>query len=196
MIEFVSWTAVVWVIATSIGLLLSRSWRLSLLLLAAQSLAVFWLVRLHWPLSMAAVKLITGWMAAAALGMTRTGLHHSQEASEQSWPEGGVFRGIAAAAVLVVTLSAVPVATAYFPGMQTPVMAGGLVLMGMGILHLGITAQPMRVTIGLLTVFSGFEIVYAALEGSILVAALLATIDLGVALVGAYLLTAAPTEAA
>jgi hypothetical protein len=68
--------------------------------------------------------------------------------------------------------------------------------MGMGILHLGITAQPMRVTIGLLTVFSGFEIVYAALEGSILVAALLATIDLGVALVGAYLLTAAPTEAA
>jgi hypothetical protein len=182
--------------ATTIGLLLSRSWRLSLLLLAVQSLAVFWMVRLHWPLSMAAVKLITGWMAATALGMTRTGMHNPDEPAEQSWPEGGAFRGIAAAAVLVVILSAVPAAVSLFPGIQAPVMAGGLIMIGLGLLHLGITAQPLRVTLGLLTVLAGFEVIYAALEGSILVAALLATIDLGIALVGAYLLTAAPAEAA
>ncbi|MGE5375620.1 MAG: hypothetical protein ACM3XO_11245, partial [Bacteroidota bacterium] len=63
-------------------------------------------------------------------------------------------------------------------------------LIGMGLLHLGITSYILRVVIGLMTVLSGFEILYAAVEGSILVAALLATINLGLALVGAYLLIA------
>ena len=45
-----------------------------------------------------------------------------------------------------------------------------------------------------MTVLSGFEILYAAVEGSILVAALLATINLGLALVGAYLLIAQHPE--
>jgi hypothetical protein len=47
-----------------------------------------------------------------------------------------------------------------------------------------------------MTVLSGFEILYSAVEGSILVAALLAVINLGLALVGAYLMIAenAPQE--
>ena len=44
--------------------------------------------------------------------------------------------------------------------------------------------------IGLLTFLSGFEILYAALENSVLVAGLLAAINLGLALVGAYLASA------
>jgi hypothetical protein len=46
------------------------------------------------------------------------------------------------------------------------------------------------VTIGLLTVLCGFEILYASIENSILVAALLSVINLGLALVGAYLINA------
>jgi len=46
------------------------------------------------------------------------------------------------------------------------------------------------VTIGLMTVLCGFEILYAAVESSILVAALLAVINLGLALVGSYLMIA------
>ena len=62
--------------------------------------------------------------------------------------------------------------------------------MGMGLLHLGLTNHPFRVTLGLLTVLSGFEILYAAVETSTLVAGLLAGINLGLALVCAYLLVA------
>jgi hypothetical protein len=48
---------------------------------------------------------------------------------------------------------------------------------------------------GLMTVLSGFEILYSTVESSVLVAALLAVINLGLALVGAYLLIAsAPQE--
>jgi hypothetical protein len=47
-----------------------------------------------------------------------------------------------------------------------------------------------------MTVLSAFEILYSTVEGSILVAALLAAINLGLALVGGYLLIAsnAPEE--
>jgi hypothetical protein len=56
------------------------------------------------------------------------------------------------------------------------------------------TAQPFRVILGLLTVLSGFEALYAALESSILVAAMLSVVNLGLALVGAYLLTVPKPE--
>ena len=68
-------------------------------------------------------------------------------------------------------------------------------LIGMGLLHLGISAQPLRIILGLLTVLSGFEIIYAALESSLLVAALLAVVELGLSLTGAYILTSFEPEA-
>ena len=63
-----------------------------------------------------------------------------------------------------------------------------MILIGIGLLHLGMTTHPMRVILGLLTVLSGFEILYASLEKLVLVAGLQAVITLGLALVGAYLL--------
>ncbi len=42
--------------------------------------------------------------------------------------------------------------------------------------------------IGLLTALSGFEILYAAVETSVMVAGLQAIVTLGLALIGAYLL--------
>jgi hypothetical protein len=45
-----------------------------------------------------------------------------------------------------------------------------------------------------MTALSGFEILYATVEGSVLVAGLLAIINLGLALVGSYLLVASNTE--
>jgi hypothetical protein len=67
--------------------------------------------------------------------------------------------------------------------------------MGVGLLHLGMTTRPFRVIIGLLTVLAGFEILYAAVESSVLVAGLLAAINLGLALLGSYFLSiAAPEE--
>jgi hypothetical protein len=52
----------------------------------------------------------------------------------------------------------------------------------------------MRVIVGLLTVLSGFEIIYAAIESSVLVTGLLAGVNLGLALVGAYLLISPKME--
>lgn len=182
------------VLVTSGGLLISRDWRLELGLLGLQYLGVFWLTSLHWPISMAAIKLVTGWMAIATLGITRLNVKEAEEGTKQLWPQGRLFRIFTAGIVTVIVITAAPSVEEIIPGIGLPVISGSLILMGLGMLHLGMTVQPFRVILGLLTVLSGFEALYAALESSILVAAMLSTVNLGLALVGAYLLTAHKPE--
>ncbi len=62
-------------------------------------------------------------------------------------------------------------------------------------LQLGFTSQSLNVALGLLTVLAGFEILYAAVEISALVAGLLAGVNLGIALIGAYLINLANLRA-
>jgi hypothetical protein len=190
----IAWVVVGSVLVTSAGLLVSRDWRLELGLLGLQYVGVFWLTNQHWPISMAAIKLVTGWMAIATLGITLLNLKETSDTGEQFWPQGRLFRLFAAGIVTVIVFTAAPRVEAIIPGIGLPVISGSLILMGLGVLHLGMTAQPIRVILGLLTILSGFEALYAALESSVLVAAMLSVVNLGLALVGAYLLTVPKTE--
>ena len=187
--DFILWIAVFILTGTSVGLLLSRDWRVSIGLLAVQYFGVFLVILAHWPLNMAAAKLITGWMACAMLGMTKSGMPR-YAASESAWPEGRPFRLFIAGLVILAVISIVPNLLAWLPGIGLPAAIAGLTLVGVGLVQLGITAQPLRVTIGLLTIFSGFEILYSSIETSILVAGMLSLTTLGLALVGAYLINA------
>ncbi len=194
MAAIIPWLPVALLLVTSIGLLLSRDWRWNLGLLAAQYVGMFLLLTQHWPLGLASVKLVTGWMASAALGVTRLGMPEREGRSESAWPQGRLFRLFAAAIVVVLVASTTPQVVEMIPGISRPVVAGSLLLAGMGLLHLGITAETLRVTLGLLTVLAGFETLYSTVETSILLTGLLAIVNLGLALVGSYLMTAAPTE--
>lgn len=191
-----AWIAVVTILITSIGLLLVRDWRWSIILLAVQYLGMFILTLQHWPLGMASVKVVAGWMSAATLGMTRSGMPSPDFDEQGFWPRGRLFRLFAAGMILLIVSAATPSVDTIMADAGFAVTGGSLLLIGMGLLHLGITSYILRVVIGLMTVLSGFEILYSAVEGSILVAALLAIINLGLALVGAYLLVAenAPQE--
>ncbi len=185
------WIAVLVVAAASTGLLLSHDWRWDLALLAAQYLGIAALVAVHWPIGMAAAKLVAGWIATAAIGMTLTTGSQGLTASEPLWPRGSVFSLFMAFMVFVATAAATPRVGVAMPGVEAPVIAGALLLSGMGLLQLGTRGETAHVIIGLLTVLGGFEVFYAAVEGSILVAGLLVVVNLGLGLAGAYLLTAA-----
>jgi hypothetical protein len=189
-----AWVAVVLMVITSAGLLLARDWRWSIILLAAQYMGMFILTLQHWPIGMASVKVVAGWMSAAILGMTRSGLPGEALAEDSIWPRGLLFRLFAAATVVLIVAVVTPGVDTIMADAGFPVTNGGLLLIGMGLLHLGITARVMHVAIGLMTVLSGFEILYSTVEGSVLVAALLAVINLGLALVGAYLLIASSPQ--
>ncbi len=189
--DVLPWLAVIILAGASTGLLVSRDWRWDLALLAGQYLGVAILVAQHWPIGMAAVKLVAGWMATAAIGMTLTAQAQPVADPGQLWSQGRAFRLFMAAMVVVVTAAGTPRVQASMGGVETPVIAGALLLSGMGLLQLGTRGDTAHIVFGLLTVLSGFEIFYAALEGSILVAGLLAVVTLGLGLAGAYLLTAA-----
>ena len=185
-----AWIAVILLVITSTGLLLIRDWRWSIILLAVQYLGMFILTLQHWPLSMASVKVVAGWMSAAILGMTRSGLASEELQGESFWPHGRLFRLFAAAVILLIVSVVTPSVDHIMADAGFAVTNGSLILIGMGLLHLGITARILPVITALMTVLAGFEILYASVEGSVLVAALLAVINLGLALVGSYLMLA------
>ena len=187
MLTLIPWIAAISLAVTSGGLLISRSWRLSLSLLALQYFAAFWLALAHWPLSMSATVLVAGWMAAAALGMTQLNLK-TDVSEETSWPQGSLFRIFASALVLLAVSAAAGNLANWLPNSSTALAWGALVLIGLGFLHLGMTLQPLRVIVGLLTTVLGFEVLYTVIENSILVAGLLVVVTLGLALTGCYLL--------
>jgi hypothetical protein len=187
MASILNWVAFAIVLITTASILLHQNWRWGLGFLALQYVGVFLLVQTHWTISMAAAKLITGWMACVILAMGRMNAS-VKENLESSWPQGRLFRiftgGIIVAVTFVLSLS-----TSTWLGLDLPIAWAALLLISMGLLQLGITDKYLWVIAGLLTTLAGFEVIYASVESSILVAALLAVVNLGLALTGAYLLT-------
>lgn len=195
--EILSWVSVAAAFITSAVILSSRDWRISLGALAVQYLAAFWLVTRHLPFAMGSAKLITGWMVVAILGMTRFSLPRSPDAGQDAfYPRGAAFRLTLMGIVALAAFGSAPQIEAAIPGLGLPVIIGGLLLVGAGAAHLSVTSDLLRVVMGLLTLLSGFEILYAAVESAILVAGLLAAINLGMGALGAYLLAAGAQQAA
>jgi hypothetical protein len=190
----VVWLAVGVAGITATGSLLARDWRWQLGMMAAQYSAAALLASTHWPPGMAVALLVTGWISIAVIGMTLTTVPTTPGASAQAWPEGRAFR-LFMAGMIVVLAAGVASRGALAPaGVEAPVLAAAILMSGIGALQLGSSAQTSRIVLGLLTVLSGFEVYYSAIEGSILVAGLLSLVVLGLGLVGAYLLTAATPE--
>lgn len=196
MSSFLAFMALLLVSVTAAGMLLAHRWRWVVIFLAAQYVGVFLLALQHLPPAMAAVKVVAGWMSAAILAMTLSNFEEEDNPASDFLPQGRLFRLIAATLMGLIAFTAAPQVSLAMGGAGTTVSSGSLLLVGMGLLHLGMTDQPLRVTAGLMTVLAGFEVLYAAVENSVLVAALLAVINLGLALTGAYLMTASHTAEA
>jgi hypothetical protein len=170
-------------LASSLLILISQNWRRVIFALAIQYVGVFWLIALSWPIELAVVNLIVGWVAGAMLGASPPLDFLDEKFSSLS---GRIFRILAAVMVWILVFTVSPLLVIWIPA-QLPILWGGLLLASMGLLQLGMTTHPLRVVLGLLTLLSGFEILYAAIEVSVLVTGLLALITLGLALVGSYL---------
>lgn len=161
-----------------------------ILALAVQYLAVFLLTLQSWSLGLSAVKLVAGWMALAILSASQP----SDDLSESgAAPRGRFFRLAAAIMIWSLVISVSPSIQEWLP-LDSSLIWSGLILMGMGLLQLGMSTRPIRVIVGLLTLFSGFEVLYAAIENAVLVAGLLAVVTLGIASIGAYLIVAPSME--
>ncbi|MEJ2446601.1 MAG: hypothetical protein P8Y37_01460 [Anaerolineales bacterium] len=171
----------------------SRRWMIGLL--ALQYVGVFGLVGVSWPLEIAVVKLVAGWMAAAVLFLTYQNVPAIEDRQRlATGSAGNLFIGFAALLIGLVMYSLIPEALRWFLGATPQQVLGGLWLLGLGLLQLSFTREDIRIVVGLLTVIAGFEILYATLEASVLMTGLLAILNIGLAFLGAYLQLASHLE--
>jgi len=157
------------------GILLVNNWRWMTGILALQYVGVLGLVSISWPVEIAVVKLVAGWMASAVLFLTYVNVPASADDTPYELDLPVIyFRGFAAVLIGLSVYSLVPAALRWFLGATSQQTLGGLLL--------------------LLTFISGFEILYATLEASVLMTGLLAILNIGIAFIGAYLLLASHLE--
>ncbi len=203
--------AAVVVTITSLTLLLSRDWRVGIFILAVQYVGVFFLVSSSWPLMVAAIILIGGWISSIVLVMAVVSVPEMIQAADQgglsgSWrsPQWVVtflrllseraFYILAAFLILVVIGSQLSQVLITFPDIPPQHAWSGLVLIGLGLLITGFSDRPLQITIGLMTWLSGFEILYATVQSSLLMAGLLSGVNLALSMAGAYFLLAGQME--
>jgi hypothetical protein len=171
--------------AAALLILLSTDWRWTIAGLAIQYLVAFLLVTRVWPLGLSAIKLVSGWLTCVLLSMS---------ASPALFEEGFIsvrparfFRLFSSFFILMIVLAVAPGMNAWLP-IPFDHLLIGLLLIGMGILQMGFSQMHFRIMLGLLSLLIGFEILYAPLEGSALLAAILASITLALGLIGSTIL--------
>ncbi|MDH3942525.1 MAG: hypothetical protein OEV06_00295 [Anaerolineae bacterium] len=187
--------AFILLIITSTLLLLSDEIRLNIAAIGFQYLGVFAIVVVVWPVNLAAVKLVAGWLSVSILGISRLDAARRQQKRTfmvMDWK----LRLFSTALIALVAASMTPGVQALIPNADMLFVAPALFLLGMGLLHNAVTQYPLQALLGILTVLSGFEIIYSMVEVSALVAGLLAVVNLGIAFIGAYLLETHTIEVA
>lgn len=165
---------------SSLILFINKKWRWNILAMAAIYVSVFWMVLQVWPTGLAVVKLIAGWMAGAIIGSAvreDSKLLVDDKKAEQR------FKLVIVLIIWIFSFSIMQSIKIRLPIPNTLIW-GGVLLIITGILQIGMSIRPIRIIFGLLTAFSGFEVLYAGVEQSVLVAGFLVIITLGIALVG------------
>jgi hypothetical protein len=130
---------------------------------------------------------IVGACVCGILAATSAGPYGAGEAHHAGIPSGMWFRVVAVLLVALASMSlaraAIGTGDAVAPGV--PVGAG--LLVGLGLLQVGLSEEPLRVGSGLMSIISGFEIGYTTVETAIALHGLVIGVPLLIALVVAYL---------
>ncbi|HNX46241.1 MAG TPA: hypothetical protein PKK90_05945 [Anaerolineaceae bacterium] len=170
--------------------LVRRQWLVNMGALALQYGMVFLLLITFRNPSLGIIKLLVGLMVTLVLYLTLVSLGTLQPLQYIfRFSLGEIFRGLAGIFMIIaVTLFTPGLRTEVFPLTSLPVLTASLGLVILGLLQLGMITEPLYVIIGLLTFLSGFELLYGSMEFSTVLEALFAAVNLGLALVGAYII--------
>jgi hypothetical protein len=198
MAEVLEIVAAVLASITSSTMILVSDRRLRIGLLGFQYLAVFLLVQIEWSLIQALTILISGWIAGVVLGMAESNIsiNRLEEVREiEKFPSiNPVFKILSSAVIGLIVFSLVFQVMNLIPELDSFQSWTALLLIGLGVLYLTFETQPISMTLGLLTILSGFEIIYSGLTSSVLTLAFLSGITLFLALAGTYLFLAPMME--
>ena len=176
-----------------------ENWRLCLWALLAQYVVAGLFVASVIPLPVAVVKLVVAAIVCGILYLTARRVHSGREVVEQEetdkpphalWDISSMNLGFRVAVALLAAVLSYALASRYPFLAQSEGVAQACYWLGLiGLLIVIVSRDPFKIGLGLLTFQAGFEVLFAALESSFTVAALLGVVNLLIALVTSYLAT-------
>ena len=168
----------------AVGLMLVASdWRMRIAGLASVYLVGFIVIIQIWPVALASVKLISGWMGIALLSTSM--LNSMNQANGHRFTSEIVFRFLMAVLLWIVVASIAPSINEWLPIPYTNLYIG-VSLMCSGLLFMSLTDDFIEIVLGLLTILAGFDVIYSSLEGSALVTGIYAFIVILISLLSGY----------
>lgn len=183
MLPNISLIAVLTLIVTTTILFVLNQWRWLSIAWVIQVFCVFWLTSLSWTYVESTVKLIGGWIAIAIVSSTHPDL--ILEKDTQDVTSGFGFRFLSCAMIWLVAFSITPVIQNFFPA-RVEIVWGGVLLFCSGLWQVGLSKNFNRTIIGLITFISGFEVLYASVESSVLVSGILTFLTIGLSWLVVY----------
>jgi hypothetical protein len=174
---------VISILATG-AIILMEDWRYRLALVAIIELIGFILIVQIWPIALASVKLISGWMGIALLATTFT--FSSLEPAPSSPVSSRIFRLMLITFGWLLVLVSAERFNEWLPIPYTNLFVG-LVFFLSGMIYLALRMNSIDTVIGLLIFFEGFDVIYSSLEGSALITGIFGIIIISICLTGSYL---------
>lgn len=158
-------------------------WKWRLACLSMVQLIAFLLIAQIWPIALAAVKLLSGWIGIAILGSSLLVIDE-QSGTEQN-SSFRLFKFALTSLTWMVIIVLVQRLNIWLPISYTHLFSG-LVFFLCGILFVSIHHSIIEAITGLLIFLAGFDIIYSSLEGSALVTGIYAVVVLLISLLGRY----------
>ena len=134
-------------------------------------------------------KVLVGILVCGILILAHVGGAQDTEPGKERGgiPQGRAFRLVACLLVGGAGLGMGQTQAAFFAEIPLAIRQTSMYLLVFGLLGLGLFQETFRHGLGLLTMLIGFDLAYSMLEPSLAIAALMATVHLGIALALVYL---------
>jgi hypothetical protein len=172
------------------GLIIAlKSFRLRIALLAIQYGLVSWIVADSVPVQLAATKLISGLLTCGILAVSALRVDLQPKTLGDSR-----IRITAVVLIALTTPTLSQINWLGIPDLQRSAAISSTALMILGLMHLGLSQAPLRAVTAMVTTLSGFEIVYSLVEPSLVMFALLASVHIGLGMVGSILMLSIRSE--
>jgi hypothetical protein len=165
-------------------LFLLSDWRWRMASLAVIQLIGFILIVQIWPIALASVKLISGWMGVALMSASMA-TSISVKKTEYQISEK-VFKLMLVAFSWVVIAATVDQFNAWLPISYLNLFVG-LIFFLSGIIYLSLISEINGIAVGLLVFLTGFDIIYSSLEGSALVTGIYGLVIILISLISSFL---------
>lgn len=171
-------------IVLSGAILVLEDRRHRLAVLAIIELIGFILIVQIWPIALALVKLISGWMGIALLSFAFIPSDIKKESNEPI--PSKIFRLMLGVFGWIIVLTSIQGLNEWLPISYTNLFIG-LIFFIIGMISLSLGLKTFDIILSLLVFLQGFDIIYSSLEGSALVTAMYAVIIISICLTGSFL---------